>query len=73
MRDVAELAKRLGRQDITKELLIKITVLHEVGHQFGLGENTGGVMDQSLLDEKKAILTGKHIKEIRKNAVPGGK
>jgi predicted Zn-dependent protease len=71
-RDAAEILKARGRRDLTKELLLRITVLHEVGHQFGLGDNTGGIMDQGMFDEMRAIFTSAHIKEIRKNTIPGG-
>ncbi|RMD65989.1 hypothetical protein D6833_02110 [Candidatus Parcubacteria bacterium] len=46
------------------------TVVHELGHQFGLGENTGGVMNQGVFDPDQAFFTDDHLHLIRSRLKP---
>jgi hypothetical protein len=50
--------------------IIRITVLHEVGHQFGLGDNTGGVMNQGVINPTQAVFTNDHLHQIRTKLNP---
>jgi hypothetical protein len=67
IRDFKAVATAAGLCDIN--LLAKTTV-HEVGHQFGLGENTGGIMNLGCVPLADQHFLPTHLAAIRGRSHP---
>jgi hypothetical protein len=50
--------------------LLATTTTHEVGHQFGLGDMTGGIMDQGCVPSTGQQFTLDHIAAMRNRSHP---
>jgi hypothetical protein len=50
--------------------LLSTTTVHEVGHQFGLGDNTGGIMDQGCVPITNQRFLPNHIADMRRRSHP---
>ena len=70
LRDYARQRGHSGAEQTTLEMR---SVVHEIGHQFGLQDNTGGLYDYSLVYDLTVdpVFLGNHLNIIRSTASPG--
>jgi hypothetical protein len=62
-----EVIDDLNRRDaVLREKVLSYTLVHELGHQFGFGDNTGAIMTQNGTER---FFTGLHLNGIRRKGL----